>query len=155
MKALLFTLLVVGALVHPIAAAENPLGCFIRNYDQAHLAKQPNQRVTNVRLLIKPAPRGRPYAYEFSLQMKIREKNETLSTEGQCDKKGSGLECLVECDGGGINVSPRPGHVMMYLDRIRMATCAVEDGIEISGGKDDRVFRVDRVNAAMCGKIAF
>lgn len=160
MKPLLLALLVGGALVNPTAAAENPLGCFVRNYDKAHLAAHPHQRVTNVRLLIKQAPRGRPYAYEFSLQVNVRGKNETLSTAGQCDRKGSGLECLVECDGGGINVSPRPGHVMMSLERIRMSACGNaseddENAKEISGGKDDRVFRVDRVSAAMCGKMAF
>jgi hypothetical protein len=158
MKAWLVACLAVGALVSPVAAAENPLGCFVRNYDRAHLASHPHQRVTNVRLLIKPAPRGQPHAYEFSLQMKVRGNNQTLSTEGQCDKRGAGLECMVECDGGGVNVSPRPGHVMMSLERIRMATCGNaedENAIEIEGGKDDRVFRIDRVNEAACRKPAF
>src|SRR5262245_55973136 len=52
-------------------------------------------------------------------------------------------------DGGGINVVPRGDHAMMYVERIRMATCDsdyVDSGEDLSGGKDDRVFRLNRVD---------
>jgi hypothetical protein len=41
----------------------------------------------------------------------------------------------------------------MYLERIRMATCdkdPIDGGEELSGGKDDRVFRLNRVNKHEC-----
>ena len=79
--------------------------------------------------------------------MKLRGRNETLKTIGYCQTDGSGLKCVVECDGGGVRVEPRGNHVMMYLDRIRVSACGQDDinvGEEINGGKDDRVFRLNR-----------
>jgi hypothetical protein len=52
----------------------------------------------------------------------------------------------------------RDGHAMVYLDRIRMLTCdqpaenLLDSGEELTGGKDDRVFWLDRVDDARCGK---
>jgi hypothetical protein len=74
-----------------------------------------------------------------------------LKTEGSCRGKGPGLDCIVECDGGGIYVRPRGDGVLVYLDRIRMITCdqpiedVISDGEEVRRGKDDDVFRLDRV----------
>ena len=61
---------------------------------------------------------------------------------------------------GGINLSPRSNYIMMYLDRIRMASCEsdkqdIEKGKDVSGGIDDRVFRVDRIADAMCNDMKF
>jgi hypothetical protein len=69
---------------------------------------------------------------------------------------GSGWMCHVECDGGGVNIVPRARDAMMYLDRISVATCGgdlIDDGRELTGGKDDRVFRLDRVDAVVCTEI--
>jgi hypothetical protein len=52
-----------------------------------------------------------------------------------------------------VRVEHRSCHVMMYLDRITVApTCGdpVEDAEDVKGGKDDRVFRLDRVDLGMC-----
>jgi hypothetical protein len=81
-----------------------------------------------------------------------------LRTEGVCreDARGTakGLRCAVECDGGGVFVVHRATDLMMYLDRIRVvSSCAddaAESGEELSGGKDDREFRLDRVNDSVC-----
>jgi hypothetical protein len=83
-----------------------------------------------------------------------RGSDKILETTGYCTAEGSGIKCQVECDGGGVHVVPHVGYVMMFLDRIRMSECGKEDaydgGEEISGGKDDREFRLDRVNAGSC-----
>lgn len=155
MKKILLALLIFGILGKHIGASENVKGCYIRDYDNAHLARHPNQLVTNVRLLIKDARGDSNNPYHFFLQVRMRGSSKALITAGFCEWKGPGLHCMVECDGGGINVSPRSAYVMMYLDRIRMATCEsdkgnIEDGKEISGGIDDREFRVHRVDDSMC-----
>jgi hypothetical protein len=90
----------------------------------------------------------------FLAQFRLRGKNETLRTSGVCLEKTSGLYCLVECDGGGVDVVPRARDVMMHLERISVAACG-EDyvngaGQELTGGKDDRVFRLDRVDDSEC-----
>jgi hypothetical protein len=64
------------------------------------------------------------------------------------------MRCQVDCDGGGVYVVHRAKDLMMYLDRIRVvASCAdnvIDSGEDLSGGKDDREFRLDRVSDAMC-----
>jgi hypothetical protein len=153
MRKLWRALLILGAFGAAADAgmADSVRGCFVRVYDRAHLARHPDQVVTAVKLLVKQAERGSQY--DFFLHIKVRGRNEVLKTAGLCQTGGPRVHCFVECDGGGIDVNPRPGYVMMYLDRIRMAECGkdnVEDGEEISGGKDDREFRLDRVDEVMC-----
>jgi hypothetical protein len=133
------------------AASSNVPGCFTRTYDRAHLAKHADQTVTAVKLHINRT-------YDFSLAFNVRGKNTTLKTEGSCKedarRSAKGLKCQVECDGGGVHVVHRATDLMMYLDRIRVtASCgddAAEAGEELSGGKDDREFRLDRVNDSVC-----
>jgi hypothetical protein len=38
----------------------------------------------------------------------------------------------------------------MHLDRISGPACDEDSAQELTGGKDDRVFRLDRVNDATC-----
>jgi hypothetical protein len=116
------------------------------------LAKHPDQIVTEVKLNIRPA-RQSGYAYDFALRVRVRGKDEALNTGGSCAAEPRGVKCSVECDGGGVHVTPYAHHAMMYLDRIRMATCGedpLNSGEELSGGKDDRVFRLDRVDDRAC-----
>ena len=132
----------------------NALGCFARAYGKAHLAEHPDQLVTAVKLHIIKWKEDEAY-FEFALKVKVRGRNETLHTGGLCRGGASGLSCSVDCDGGGINVVPRGDHAMMYLERIRMATCDtdyVDSGEDLSGGKDDRVFRLNRVDARECAE---
>jgi hypothetical protein len=139
-------------LATPAGAAERVAGCFARAYDRAHLAKHPDQIITAVKLLIKNADSSY-YTHYFSLQFKVRGKNESLRTEGSCREDGPVLKCSVECDGGGVNVVHRARDVMMYLDRISVAACGkdiIEEGEELKGGKDDRDFRLDRVADREC-----
>jgi hypothetical protein len=131
----------------------NVLGCFARVYDKAHLAEHPDQLVTAVKLHIIKWKEDESYV-EFALKVKVRGRNKTLHTGGLCQKGASGLSCSVECDGGGIHVTPHANHAMMYLDeRIRVAECGetyVDGGEELFGGKDDRVFRLNRVGERAC-----
>ena len=147
----------IAALLLATGAAHtetNVLGCFVRTYDKTHLAEHPDQLVTAVKLHIIKWKEDESY-FEFALKVKVRGRNETLHTGGLCRGGASGLRCSVDCDGGGINVVPRGDHAMMYLERIRMATCDsdyVDSGEDLSGGKDDRVFRLNRVDEHECAE---
>ena len=136
------------------------LGCFARTYDRAHLARHPDQLITAVKLRIYKPPENEAQ-YWFGAQFKVRGRSKPLNTGGACydvnelDERGftSGVYCFVECDGGGVNVVPHAGGAMMYLKRIRVAECGqdvIDGGDELTEGKDDRVFRLDRANAAAC-----
>src|SRR5262249_12401176 len=134
----------------------NVRGCFVRVYDKAHLAKHPDQLVTAAKLHIFAPPQEPGYApHWFTLRAKVRGSDKTLHTSGGCIKNALGLRCWVDCDGGGVDVAPRGDHVMMYLERIRMFTCdqePLERGEDLSGGKDDRVFRLNRVDERECAE---
>jgi hypothetical protein len=152
MKPFLLAAIALAALGAP-SVAEPLAGCFTRTYDRAHLAKHPDQTVTAVKLKLI-ATNNR---YDFILAFKVRGSNKTLRTEGFCmpDERGrAGLNCRVECDGGGIFVSHRANDLMMHLDHIRVVgSCdesVIDSGQDLSGGKDDREFRLDRVSDAMC-----
>lgn len=139
MKRILVAATVIGlALVSPSFADE----CWSRVYTAEHLAHHPDQLVTRVGLRLYPAPPDASYRTFFKLSFALRGRTDTLHTGGYC----VGNRCNVECDGGGITFDKHTG--LMRLDRIRVATCAddaVEGGEEITGGIDDRVFRLDRV----------
>jgi hypothetical protein len=138
----------------PAARAETMLGCFVRIYDRTHLAEHPDQIVRVVKLSITKAA-GHHYDYNFSLQMQLRGRNKILETAGGCHSERAGIKCSVECDGGSVYVVPHAGHAMMFLDRIRMAECGksfIEGGEDVTGGKDDREFRLDRTDDLVCNR---
>jgi hypothetical protein len=141
-------------LAPPAIAGPEALGCFTRSYDRAHLALHPDQLVTAAKLRVYRPPPGNGSAYWFLLQFRLRGSDETLRTSGICNETAKGLHCFVECDGGSVDVVPRARGAMMYLDRISVAKCGQEyvngDGQELTGGKDDREFRLVRVDSAPC-----
>ena len=138
----------------PAAAGHEALGCFTRSYDRAHLARHPDQLVTAVKLHVYRPPRGITSKYWFLAKFDLRGRDETLRTSGICDETAKGLHCFVECDGGEVDVVPREHDALMYLDRINVAKCGQdyvnEGGQELTGGKDDREFRLYRVDNAPC-----
>jgi hypothetical protein len=154
------------------------LGCFVRTYDKAHLAEHPDQLVTAVKLHIYHPPpdeeqgltpdKARGLTW-MKMQVKVRGRKVILTTSGICHKSKEGppnphllkhlpppdaFWCGVECDGGGIGVASRGDHAMMYLGGIRMSvksySCGGEFDEELSGNKDDHVFRLNRVNEREC-----
>ena len=150
------------------------LGCFVRTYDEAHLAKHPDQLVTAVKLHIyHPPPDEARDATWMKMEVKVRGRNVILTTSGICRKEKppntwqrshlkhlpppDALWCGVECDGGGIGVASRGDHAMMYLGGIRMSvksySCDGESDEVLLGNKDDHVFRLDRVNERACAGI--
>lgn len=158
-KALWFAIIFLAiSLFSQASARESIQGCFVRTYDKSHLAKYPNQLATGVRLLIKEADKQSIYRRDFLLEMQFRGKERALTAQGACKESGSRFRCFVECDGGGIELAPSPTHVMMYLERIRMAACAgdnvdISKSVEVSGGIDDREFRVNRVEDSLCSNM--
>jgi len=166
-KVLLAGVAALSVLGASAAAEPDVLGCFTRTYNRAHLARHPDQLVTAVKLHIYNGEGCRdvqscPW---FNAQFRVRGESKPLLTTGVCSKgfrmfvrnavtpSGSGWSCIVECDGGGVNIVPRARDMMMYLDRISVATCGtdfIDDARGLTGGKDDRVFSLDRVDDAAC-----
>jgi hypothetical protein len=174
----------VAALLLAIGAAHTEtdvLGCFVRTYDKAHLAKHPDQLVTAVKLRIyhpssdvaRNAGWGNVIPTWMNMEVRVRGKNVVLTTSGICRREEppdtwqrphlkhlpppDALWCGVECDGGGIGVASRGDHAMMYLGGIRVSlkgpSCGDESDEVLYGNKDDHVFRLNRVNERKCANM--
>jgi hypothetical protein len=138
--------------------------CFTRHYDAGHLARHPLQKVSVMRLLVtaETLPEDKTLNYSFRLGLKFRSRRGDFDSSGDCghpivsevsaDKMQLG--CGVDCDGGGISVelAHADRSTLIRLDRIRIWHNNVPDdeGLDLSGGADDRVFRLDRATLDEC-----
>lgn len=147
--------------------------CVSRAYDAEHLQAHPKQKVTDMTLSIRYTPLAEDEAtliakddggiekqyfrYDFLLAAKTRERKETLYASGDC-ASADGIGCGVDCDGGGIAIEPIPGgdgSILVKLERIRMSFgCSGEvHEIDLEGGEDDKLFRLDKVPDSACDAI--
>jgi hypothetical protein len=138
--------------------------CFVRKYDAAHLAGHPLQKVSAMTLLINAEidPEQQSLGYSFRLGVKFRNRPGDFDSSGSCgsaqvndETKGKEqMHCGVDCDGGGIAVEmgKTDSTVLVRLDSIRIwrNNKPDDEGLNLSGGADDRVFRLDRVPLEMC-----
>jgi hypothetical protein len=101
----------------------------------------------------------------FGLAVRLRGRDDVLSTQGWCVQKAlHELFCRGFPGGGRINASPatddggsvrislrRRATAMLYLDdRIQMSAVGQPEWQWLSRGKDDDVFRLDLLNAGAC-----
>lgn len=138
--------------------------CFVRQYDSAHLAKHPLQKVSAMKLLVtaEAVPEDESLNHSFRLGVKFRHRSGNFDSSGGCghvklSESDSGKEhlgCSVDCDGGGIGVELTPDSkvTLVRLDSIRIWNNNKPDdeGLSLSGGADDRVFRLDRAPLELC-----
>lgn len=136
--------------------------CFVRRYDAAHLARHPLQKVSAMHLLVTTEKEstdktGNTLNYSFRLGLKFRHRKGAFDSSGDC---GTGprasqvsadklqLGCGVDCDGGGISIelAHADKSTLIRLDRIRIwqNNKPDDEGVDLSGGADDKVFRLDR-----------
>ena len=138
--------------------------CFVSRYDAAHLARHPLQKVSTMKLLVtaETVPEDESLNYSFRLGVRFRHRPGEFDSSGDCghtklsevaDDKAE-LECAVDCDGGGITVAltGNDKSTRVRLDRIRIwrNNHPDDDDFSLSGGADDRVFRLDRTKLEDC-----
>jgi hypothetical protein len=138
--------------------------CFVRRYDADHLAKHPLQKVNAMILLVtaETDAEDKTVNYSFRLGLKFRNRPGNFDSSGSCGHASASqvsadrlhLGCGVDCDGGGISVELSNGDksTLIRLDSIRIwnNNKPDEEGFSLSGGADDRVFRLDRANTEQC-----
>ena len=139
--------------------------CFVRSYDKAHLAKHPRQKVTDMKLLVgaERLPEDAEVSYSFRVNVKLRTHKGELESFSSCGhveasenpKEGMSIHCGGECGGGGLNISPATGDkaVMLNLDDIGVWPVSKPEeasDLRLSAGRDDKVFRLDRVSNDIC-----
>src|SRR5262249_35605416 len=147
-----------------IARQKKSYACFVRVYDSDHLARHPLQKVSAMKLLVtgEHMPEDKALNYSFRLGVKFRRRPGDFDSSGDCghgrlpenasDK--AQLGCGVDCDGGGITVelTPDAKSTLVRLDSIRIwrNNKPEDEGLNLEGGADDRVFRLDRARLEDC-----
>ena len=137
--------------------------CYARVYTQEHLAKHPKQKVTEIgfRLAYYRFPPDEFYPqgqrnYYFALTAKRRGNSRLMTARGECGPNGNRIGCGVECDGGGVTVTRRPGDkILVSLGEggwIRMTEgCDEEENaVNLEAGEDDREFLLSRLPDSAC-----
>jgi hypothetical protein len=142
--------------------------CFVRRYDSSHLAQQPKQKVSAMKLLVTaeiPPEEQTAINYTFHLGVKYRRKAGNFASGGACrhvvaeEKDGEiHLGCGVDCDGGGIAVAMSKGDksAIVELERVRMWDRKKPDednSHDLEAGADDKIFRVDRADLNECAEL--
>lgn len=135
--------------------------CFARTYSADHLKKHPDQQVSEIKFYLtyyrhepdKYAPQGQRNYY-FALLAKLRGSTKTLESGGECSANGARISCNVDCDGGGVRITPRPDGKLLvsFADAdsyIRMSEgCdAEENAIDLKPGSDDKEFLLAKTEA--------
>jgi hypothetical protein len=163
-KSAAFNIRMFGAPIGKKAA----YACFVRRYDEGHLAQHPLQKVAEMKLLVKAQdlPKEQSSAYSFQLGVKYRNRKTAYDSSGYCrhvvaQDDGNELRfgCGVECDGGGIEMAlPKDDKdnksVTVRLERVRIwrhsSNPDPESGTDLDAGDDDKMFRLERADASEC-----
>ena len=151
--------------------APNAQVCFARTYDDKHLKRHPEQKVTEMVFFLRytmlagderaiTADGATPldFRYDYTLAAKVKGNAETLYASGECGST-TAIACSVECDGGGVEVEPRandPDTLFIRLDTdytyIRMTPgCGDEsEAVALEPGEDDKLFKLSKVPLLLC-----
>jgi hypothetical protein len=150
--------------MHP--AGDKASACFMRRYDAEHLARHPKQKAAAMKLLVAAeiAEGETRLSYSFHLGVRFRHRAGDFGSSGYCDHaraEDNGNEirfaCDVDCEGGGINValSTDSKSAIVRLERIVVwkNNKPDENGQAVLAGADDKIFRLDRVDAQECASL--
>lgn len=138
--------------------------CWRRVYDAKHLTAHPQQKVTELTFFLRVSgyDPGGGYVfknpdhivYNFAISLKRRANNRALAIGGDCLGENT-VECVVDCDGGGVTIDKLPSGdgLSISLDNDGIAfggDCYTTRGIWVRPGADDRVFHLDPVPVEAC-----
>jgi hypothetical protein len=154
-----------------LAGQPKAYACFVRRYDEAHMAAHPQQKVTVMKLLVtsEKMEDDKYLSYSFRLGVNFRDQPGDFDSSGDCGHAppvrnadtdpmppaGIDFQCNVDCDGGGIavNLANSDNALIVKLGRIRIWKSTDPDGgptRSLQGGADDKIFRLDRTGLDEC-----
>lgn len=153
------------------AGAPKAYACFVRRYDAAHMAQHPQQKVSEMKLLVtsEKMDDDKYPTYSFRLGVNFRDQPGDFDSSGDCGHAppvrsadadpmppaGIDFQCDVDCDGGGIAVDLADSDhaLIVKLGHVRIwKSTDPDDGPlrSLDGGADDKVFRLDRTGLDAC-----
>jgi len=151
--------------MHP--PGDKASACFMRRYDADHMARHPKQKVAAMKLLVAAeiAEGETRLSYSFHLGVNLRRRGSDFESSGYCDHataEDNGREirfaCGVDCENGGINValSKDSSSAIVRLEQIVLwkNNKPDPDGDVVLAGREDKIFRLDRVDAQECAALA-
>ncbi len=124
--------------------------CYLRYYNDAHMAAHPQQRV--VQIAIGPdAAQTTVQALALRVQVIVRGRDDIYAGLAYCTDAGTALECGIEGDGGSFKLQNVGGRLQLVVGRGGIYLEGATTVLEISGSTgDDRVFRLPAVPADSC-----
>jgi hypothetical protein len=138
--------------------------CLARDYDAAHLAAHPRQRVASVLLWVARPDLGGA-RHEARIAMRFRSETGWRRAVTECRVQGAAgrQHCGVECDGGGFSLEAgaRPEERRLRPDRHGLElreSCGdggTEDAVRLDPEPDDRLFLLRVVPAETCRAVLF
>jgi|SRR5581483_544080 len=144
---------------------EKASACFVRRYDARHFAQHPKQKVGAMKLLLTAETQpNEPIAYAYKIGVQFKNKPGNFDGSSSCghmvDEDGKtvvGFTCGGDCGGGGIEIaiSGNSKSAIVHLDAIGLwdRNHPDGDGITLESGADDKMFRLDRVDASECAEL--
>jgi hypothetical protein len=144
---------------------EKASACFVRRYDVTRLARHPKQKIGAMKLLLTAENQPKePTAYAYKVGVQLRNKPGNFDGGNFCghmvDEDGNKdirFTCEPECGGSGLEIamSKDGKSAIVHLEAIGIwdRKHPDRDGMALEGGKDDKMFRLDRVDANECAEL--
>lgn len=133
-----------------IAERDGAAPCYARTYDRKHLAAHPKQKVVHFFVTRSDIDQGKPpKTFDLSFGFRLRDSTDSFSSLAACAAKGEGATCLVEGDGGGFRLTPRPDGLLVTVVDF-LAVEGMESFSPDLAESDDREFRLYASPASEC-----
>lgn len=118
-----------------------PDSCFARDYDAAHLASHPAQRVTSLALSPDRTAVGEIYLWLW-ITGTIRGTDDQLEAMAACEPVGDILDCSMEGDAGEFTIKPaKGGAILLEVGPYGMTFEIGSDVVTLEPDRgDDRTF---------------
>lgn len=140
--------------------------CFARTYDAAHLARHRKQMVTamKMQLAAEKLQDDGELSYSYKLRVNFRDRPGDYAASLLCGharmsdvrREGVRIYCHDGCEGGGVEIALAPDAkaIVVKLDDVWvwLADKPQDESapFDFKSGSDDRIFRLDRVDAEEC-----
>ena len=124
--------------------------CYLRHYDNAHLAKHPDQLVKDI--AIGPDPAGfRSNPMVLRLTVSLRGQSELFLAYAYCENTGGALSCGLEGDAGWFQITKGAKGAKIRVGRDGLGFEGASGFVTLGGGQsDDAVFVLPPVPADSC-----
>jgi hypothetical protein len=144
---------------------EKASACFVRRYDARHMTQHPKQKVAAMKLLLTAEKAAdEPMSYAYRLGVQYRNRPGDFDGGSSCGlmveedgHKEIRFSCDVDCGGGGLEIALLNDNksTIVHLEVIAVWDRKHPDGEaeSLQGGKDDKVFRLDRVDTSQCAEL--